>query len=117
MRSVFSTNYLLALLFPWYHALLVTQVAGEVARQCRASLSQRVVPRTAGMSIAEIRGYVRAHAAGCVRNEVERTGHRRCLRSAVEKRVVDAAVDQLVVMVARDVFCGEPSAATRTMAA
>jgi hypothetical protein len=68
------------------------------------------------MSIAEIRGYVRAYAAGCVRNEAEQTIHRRCLKSAVEKRIVDAAINQLVVMVARDALCGEPAAA-RTKAA
>ena len=110
-------NDVLARFLPWYNTRLVTQVAGEVARQCRGTLWQRVSRRTAGMSVSEMRGYVRAHAASHVRNEVALASRRRRLRSALQKQVVDAAVDQLVVMVARDVLCGVPPAGTRTMAA
>lgn len=116
MRLFFWTRSLLGLLFPWYGALGVQQMAGEVARQCQGNLWRCVAPRTRGMSIAEIRGYTRAFAGSGVMGEVERMIRRRGLNSAVGRQVADAAIDQLVIMVLRDVLC-EPPPATRTLAA
>ena len=117
MRMKFPTTSFFRLLFPWRHVPLVEQAAGEVARQCRSRLWGRVCRRTANMSIAEIRGYVRAQAAGCVAGEVDYVLCHRCLKPALRNRVVDAAVDQLVSMVARDILSREPPANTKTMAA
>ena len=108
---------ILGVLFPWYDAYSVTQVAGEVARECRAGLWKRVHLRLANMGIAEIRGYVRAYAAGCVGLEVRQVAERRNLRQGLYARVTDAAVDQLVSMIARDVLSGELSYSQKSLAA
>ena len=117
MRLKSPANSILRLLFPWHGFHSVEQVAGEVARQCRASLLRRVYQRTVNMSVAEIRGYVRAQAAGYVGDEVDQVLCRRRLKPALRNRVADAAINQLVGMIAHDVLSGEPSASTRPLAA
>jgi len=107
----------LRVLFPWYDAYLVTQVAGEVARECRADLWNRVQMRLANMSIAEVRGYIRAYAVGCVGLEVRQAASRRNLRQGLWSRIEKAAVDQLVGMIARDVLSGELSYSQKSLAA
>jgi hypothetical protein len=117
MRMMLSINRLLTSVFPWHDTPLVKSVAGEVARQCRDGLCQRVCRRAADMSIAEIRGYARAHAAEYVRDEVEQALRHRRVRLELRSRIAEAAVDQLVGMVARDMLTGQTMATTRTMAA
>jgi hypothetical protein len=92
-------------------------VAGEVARECRVDLLRRVYSRTASMSLAEIRGYVRAQAAGYVEAEVDRAVRCGHLSRLLRSRVTDAAVDQLVCVVAHDAFIAESPMSPRTMAA
>jgi hypothetical protein len=69
------------------------------------------------MSIAEIRGYARAQAAGCVGTEVEQVFRYRRLKTALQNRVTDAAVDQLVSLIVHDVLSEPPMVIARTMAA
>jgi hypothetical protein len=117
MSLNFSTARFLSFLLPWRTSHIVEQVAGEVARECRSGLWQRVYQRTANMSLAESRGYLRALAVGCVDNEVEQAICRRHLRTDLRSRLVDASVDQLINMVAHAVLTGEPPARVKTMAA
>jgi hypothetical protein len=76
---MFAHSNLLEYLLPWRRTRFVEQVAGEVARQCHASLWRRVGRHLGDMSLAQIRGYVRAQALECVEEEVGRTLHRRHL--------------------------------------
>jgi hypothetical protein len=108
---------LLKLLFSWRNARLVEQAAGEIARQCRAPLWQRTYLRMAEMSMAQIRGYVRAHAAALVESEVDRVLCHRSLSPALYGEIREAAIGQLIGGVAHDVLNGELPASTRTMAA
>ena len=109
---------ILRFLFPWDKDSLARQAAGQIARQCRDGLVRRVYPRTANMSMAEVRGYLRAHATGCVVAEVDRAVQNGRLQLALHKRVTQHAIDQLVAAVAHDVFCDEAlSLGVRTMAA
>ena len=117
MKANFSPSVFLTSLFPWHSCHIVEQVAGEVARECRNSVWQRVYHRTANMSLAEIRGYVRAQAKGFVDDEVERAIHRRHLKAKLRRRLIDASVDQLVVMVAHDVLASDPPVRTKALAA
>ena len=110
-------NSLCMVLFPWSRARLVDQAGGEVARQCRAELWQRVHRQVAGMSVPEIRGYVRAHAAGIAAAQVEEVLSRRSLKPTLGTRVLASGVDQLVSMTIRDALIGEPSAEARPLAA
>ena len=110
-------NSLCTLLFPWSRAHVVDQAGGEVARQCRAELWQRVHRQVAGMSVPEIRGYVRAHAAGIAAAQVEEVLSRRALKPTLGTRVLALGVDQLVSMTIRDALIGEPAAEARPLAA
>lgn len=69
------------------------------------------------MSLSEIRGYVRALASRCVVAEVETVLVRRHLNQTLQARVADAAVSQLVTMVAHDVLSGETPTSIRNLAA
>ena len=119
MNPKLPTAGFLKLLFPWHSIHLVEQVASEVAQQCRAGLWRRVYRRTADMSIAQVRGYTRAQAAGCVGGEVDRTLHERRLnlKPALRDRVVQSAIDQLVAMVVHDVLSNQLPTSTKTIAA
>jgi hypothetical protein len=102
---------------PWQKGRIIQQVAGEVARQCRVSLWQRVCEAMTAMSVSEIRGYVRARAASLVNDEVELACMRRQLAPSLRRQVAASAIDQLIVMVIRDVLCEQAPGDVKTMAA
>lgn len=108
---------LLAWLFPSYQARLVEQAGGEVARQCRTALWQRISWRIRGMSVAEVRGYVRACAAEIVASDVEQVLSRRRWNLALREQVTAASVDQLVSLAVRDVLSEVPPVAAKPRAA
>jgi hypothetical protein len=110
-----SHNYFGILLF--WNRSYVLQLAGEVARQCRAGLYDQVNHRTANMSLPEIRGYLRALASASVPEEVDQLLERRALKPTLRAKVIEVATDQLINMVAHDVFSGEAPYVARTMAA
>jgi hypothetical protein len=116
MNLDYSSN-LFAFLFPWQQTRLVEQVGGEAARECRADFWQCIAPRIVGMSVAEVRGYVRALAEGVVATEVEQAINRRRLNSALRPRVVAAAVDQLINLAVRDALSDAAQPAVRPLAA
>jgi hypothetical protein len=110
-------NSLFAFLFPWSKARLVEQVGGEVARECRAELWQRVRRQVAGMSVPELRGYVRAHAAGIAAIQVEQVLERRSLKPRLRARVLASGIEQLVSMAVRDALIEEVPLEARPLAA
>jgi hypothetical protein len=116
MKTAFPTNLFLRFL-PWRSGHLATQAAGEVARQCQSALWRRVSRQTASMSLAEVRGYVRAQAAGCVATEVEQVLARRQLKPKLRTQVTASALDQLIGMVVHDVLCEQAPREASTMAA
>jgi hypothetical protein len=69
------------------------------------------------MSMAELRGYVRAQAAVWIDGEIEHLSTRGALKPALRARVTDTAVNQLISMVAHDVLSGLSPADVRNMAA
>jgi hypothetical protein len=71
----------------------------------------------ANMSIAQIRGYVRAQAAALVGSEVERVLCRRSLSPALYGEIREAAIAQLIGGIAHDVLSVERPVSLRTMAA
>jgi hypothetical protein len=110
-------NSLCVHLFPWCRARLIEQVGGEIARECRAELWERVHVQVAYMSVPEIRGYVRAHAAGIAAAQVEDVLGRRSLRPSLAAGVLAAGIEQLVHLTVRDALMGEPASEARTLAA
>ncbi len=90
---------------------------GEVARACHASLWREIEMRTSLMSVAEIRGYVRAFAHARIVSEVELAIERRKLDRSVRHSVADVAVDQLIAMVLHDVLSAPATESPRSMAA
>ena len=117
MRTETLNANFLRFVLPWHSKTLVRQVAGEVARQCRSRLLQRVCRHTGNMSMAEIRGYLRAQAAECVVIEVDEAVGRGRLQMALRSARMDAAIDQLVTAAACDAFFETSSVDTRAMAA
>ena len=117
MSPTSLSSSLCTLLFPWSRARLVEQAGGEVARECRAELWQRVRRQVAGMSVPEIRGYVRAHAAGVAADQIEVVLSRHSLKPSFATRVLASGVDQLVSMTIRDALIDELAAEARPMAA
>lgn len=117
MTPISLYNSLCIRLFPWTRTRVVEQAGGEVARECRAELWQRVHRQVAFMSVSEIRGYVRAHAAGVAAPQVEGVLHRRSLTPTLSARVLAAGIDQLVTLTIRDALMGEPIAEARPLAA
>jgi hypothetical protein len=108
---------LLKLLSFWQPVQTVEQAAGEVARQCRDPLWQRVYPHAADMSAAQIRGYVRAQAAASVDKEVDLAVCRRHLTPSLHGEIRETALALLVGAIIHDVFSDELPAGTRTLAA
>ena len=95
----------------------VEQAAGEVARECGHTLRQRIYPRVAEMTVAQIRGYVRAQATALVESEVDHVLCRHHLSPALCGEIREAALGQLVGTTIHDVLSGELPATMRTMAA
>jgi hypothetical protein len=86
-------------LFPWQSRRAVEHAAENVAGRCRASLGWRVYRQAGDMSVAEIRGYVRALAWEYVYDEIAKLP---AFKPALRSRVVGAAVEKLVRMVSYD---------------
>jgi hypothetical protein len=113
-----STANVLSFLFPWQRTrLVVEQMGGEVARECRADFWRRLSRRVVGMSVAEVRGYARALAEGAVVAEVDHVIERRRLTLALRDRVVASGVDQLVSLAVRDALSEESPVSARPLAA
>ena len=106
-----------AFLLPWRQTRLVSQVGGEVARQCHADFWQCVGSRVVGMEVAEIKGYVRAVADGFIVAEVDQVLNRRRLSTAVRSQVVASAVHQLINLTVRDALRHGSPANVRPLAA
>jgi hypothetical protein len=117
MNPTATRNALLTTLFPWYQTRLIEQAGGEVARQCRADLWQRVRQKTMGMSAPEIRGYTRAHAAVVAADHVDQILDRRSLKPALRLRVLASGINQLISMAVRDALSEDTLAGVRPLAA
>ena len=111
------TDHLLRFLFPWRNVRTADQLAGEIARQCRAGLWQRIDRPTATMSIAEARGYVRAQAAAVVEEAADGLLCRDHLSPALRNRVRELAISQLIGVTLHDLLTVELPATVRTRAA
>jgi len=106
----------LMFLFPWHQSGLVAQAGGEVARQCQTDLWRRVGRRIGGMSIAEVRGYVRAMAAEYVAAEVDQALDRHHLPPCFRDKITASGVDQIVHRTICDVLNEVPPADVRMAA-
>jgi hypothetical protein len=103
--------------FPWRKTYLAEQAGGEIARLCRAELWRKICPGIGSMSVAEIRGYARAHAAGLITAEVDQVLGRHSLNLALRAPVTAVGIDQLVSMAVRDALGEAPLADARPLAA
>jgi hypothetical protein len=117
MTPTLTPYWLLRFLVSGRQRRAIEQAGGEVARACHASLWREIEMRTSLMSVAEIRGYVRAFAQARIVSEVEASLQRRGLDRSLRPSVADMAVEQLIAMVVHDVLCAPTAAPTRSMAA
>lgn len=92
---------LLQLLSFWKPAEQLNEIAQRVAERCQREVAQRVVGRTAGMSVAERRGYIRVRAANVVQRECDLAlAANRQLRAADRARLVELATNALIASAA-----------------
>ena len=117
MNSTCMGGNWFALLFPWSRNRLIEQAGGQLARQCREDLWPRIFHQIAGMSIAEVRGYIRAQAMEFVAAEVDWTLDQHRLAPAFKAKVLASAIDQLIGMMVRDVLRMTPETGLKTVAA
>jgi hypothetical protein len=69
------------------------------------------------MSIAEVRGYTRARSMKLLDEEVQRACTRHRLGDSWRSSILASAMDQLIVMVVRDVLSEQPPCVINTIAA
>ncbi len=105
------------LLFPWQKRRWTDQIGGQLARECRADIWQRRHQYLATMSIAAIRGYVRAEAGERLAPKIDHVLPGQNLKPALRNGALDAATDQLIGMVLHDVLAGAPALGERSLAA
>jgi hypothetical protein len=65
-----SLKHWLKLLFVWKTKANIECMASEIACQCRTTLVKNVIFGSKKLSEAQIRGYVRAHARGCLESVI-----------------------------------------------
>jgi hypothetical protein len=98
-----SSEGVLDRLFVWLDNSLVHQTAGELARECHIALWEATSERAKEMSRDEARGYIRAFAPEFLVREVDLVVQRRRVRESLRKRILDAATEQVVELVLKDV--------------
>jgi hypothetical protein len=104
-QSVAWVDRLLGGLFRWFHAPLIRQTGGEVARECHAALWDHAFARAQDMTPAQVRGYIRAIAPGFITREIDAVLGRRRVRWSLRSQVLDAAIDQITELIVDDVVC------------
>lgn len=77
------------------------ELAHQVARRSCAAVWQKVQARVEDMSLAEARGYIRAHSAEVVQAEVQRSGCPEHHRDQVVEFAREAVVQTLASEVGR----------------
>ena len=90
-----------------FHASLVSQTAGEVARECHHAVWRHVLARCGHMNAAQARGYVRAIASSFIVGEVDAVLCRRRTSFSLRGRVVAEAREQLVELIVDDLSCAQ----------
>ena len=98
------TDRLFDFLVQWIDAPIISQAAGEVARECREPLWRHIHRRVGGMSLAQARGYIRAVAPDFVCDEVDTVLSRRRASRYIRPRVIDLAVEGVLDLLADDIL-------------
>jgi hypothetical protein len=101
---MFSPRRWMGFLFGWHDATLVEQLANEIALRCHPEVYDRINRKYHGMDRSMLKGYVRAHAAAVIAEEVDAAATasdavarlRRELTAAVRERLVYQVVEDLL---------------------
>ena len=80
------------------------QAAGELARECHAAVWEVTFEKAREMSRDEARGYIRAFAPEFLLKEVDLVMQRRRVRESLRQRILAEAAEQLVELVANDIY-------------
>ena len=68
---MFSPRRWIGFLFGRHDALLVERLASEIALRCHPEVADRIAHRKHSLDRSVLKGYVRAHAAALIAEEVE----------------------------------------------
>jgi hypothetical protein len=83
-------------MFDFRRNRLVQELAGNIAKACRSAACDRVLGKTAGMSLAETRGYIRARSADLIETHANTRTLPVRLDSRARQRVLMLATQRLV---------------------
>ena len=106
-----------AALFDPNHSRRIAEVSQHIAQRCCPAVWNKVHQRALAMSPAEARGYLRAHAAVVLQNEVAAVLANRRLPLGLCAQVTEAARDALVDTLLREVVRVQKTTTGRRRAA
>ena len=100
---MFSPRRWMGFLFGQNDAMLVERLASEIALRCHPEVYDRIARRKHGVDRSMLKGYVRAHAAALIAEEVEAAADcgavarlRRELTAAIRAKLVSQVVEDLL---------------------
>jgi hypothetical protein len=101
---MFSPRRWMAFLFGRHDAMLVERLASEIALRCHPEIYNRIGRRMHGLDRSMLKGYVRAHAAAVIAEEVEAAAAtsgavarlRWELTAAIREKLVSQVVEDLL---------------------
>jgi hypothetical protein len=117
MRPNSSFSHVFQFVLPWQNVPVIRRAADKVACRCRAILGDRALQSTADMTLAEIRGYVRAQTSGFIDAEVDQSMGSIRLGAALRSRITDGAIDRLAAMIVAEAAESEVATDRRILAA
>ena len=101
---MFPSNRVVDLILPRRN----TQLAEQIAQDLREDVVATAGEETLGMSLSQLRGYVRARAGSLVAAKVDHAMRRRGWSAPSRSRLLSTATERLVALVVDDLFDRQP---------
>ena len=101
---MFPSNRVVDLIFSRRNA----QLAEEIAHDLRETVVAAAGEETLGMSLPQLRGYVRARVGSLVAAKVDHAMRRRGWSTPPRSKLLSTATERLVALVADDLFDRQP---------
>jgi hypothetical protein len=95
-------SFLIDLLPSWFTTHKNETIAGDIARQCRTVLVQRIVHKSKSHALSQMRGYIRAYSTNCVKSAITQRPELKNLSSAQVSKIIFLAKESLIEMVVRE---------------
>jgi len=90
------------LLFARHTKQKIENLAGDIARQCRTSITQRVIRKSKILPPDQMRGYIRAYVTCCLESVIKQRNDTKHLNPSQISKVILQAKELVIEMVLRD---------------